>query len=120
MPIGQKLAKDITSHINPLSYINSVEYSIVITGISYTEVTQVISTLKKSSARWDKLPTFVAKKCVPGYIESLTYLIKTFFIEGVFHIELKLSRVVPIFKIDNQTELTHYIPISVLSFFQSF
>ena len=77
MSIGQKLAKDITSDVNPMSYINSVEHSIVITDISYTEVTQVISTLKNSSAGWDELPTCVAKECVNGYIEPLTYLINT-------------------------------------------
>ena len=98
-------------------YINSVEHSIVITDISYTEVTQVISTLKNSSAGWDELPTFVAKECVSGYIEPLTYLINTSFTEGVFPIELKLARVVPIFKICNQTELTNYRPISVRSYF---
>ena len=100
-------AKDITSDVNSMSYINSVEHSIVITNISYTEITQVISTLKKSSAGWDDLPTFVAKECVNGYIEPLTYLINTSFTEGVFSIELKLARVVPIFKIGNQTELTN-------------
>ena len=68
MSIGQKLAKDITSDVNPMSYINSVEHRIVITDISYTEATQVISTLKNSSAGRDELPTFVAKKCVNGYI----------------------------------------------------
>ena len=100
-----------------MSYINSIEHSIVITDISYTEVTQVISTLKKSSAGWDELPTFVAKKCISGYIEPLTYLINTSFTEGVFPKELKLARVVPIFKIGDKTELTNYRPISVLSFF---
>ena len=97
--------------------INSIEHSIVITDISYTEVTQVISTLKNSSAGWDELPTFVAKKCISGYIEPLTYLINTSFTEGVFPKELKLARVVPIFKIGDKTELTNYRPISVLSFF---
>ena len=100
-----------------MSYINSIEHSIVITDISYTEVTQVISTLNNSGAGWDELPTFVAKKCISGYIEPLTYLINTSFTEGVFPKELKLARVVPIFKIGDKTELTNYRPISVLSFF---
>ena len=118
--IGQKLAKDITSDVNPMSYINSIEHSIVITDISYTEVTQVISTLKNSSAGWDELPTFVANKCISGYIEPLTYLINNSFTEGVFPKELKLARVVHIFKIGDKTELTNYRPISVLSFFSKF
>ena len=37
-----------------------------------------------------------------------------------FPIELKLARVVPIFKTGYQTELINYRPISVLSFFQKF
>ena len=80
-------------------------------------VSRYISTLKKSSAGWAELPTFVAKECVSGYIEPLTYMINTSFTEGVFHIELKLARVIPIFKIGNKTELTNYRRISVLSFF---
>ena len=100
-----------------MSYINSVEHSIVITDISYTEVTQVISTLKNSSAGWDQLTTLKAKDCVNGNIELLTYLINTSFTEGIFPIELNLARVVPIFRTGNQTELTNYRSISVLSFF---
>ena len=83
MSIGQKLAKDITTDVNPIPYINSIEHSIIITDISYTEVTHVISTLKNASAGWDELPTFVAKECVNVYIEPLTYLINTSFTEGV-------------------------------------
>ena len=68
-----------------------------------------------------RTPTFVAtKKCINGYIEPLTYLINTSFTEGVFLKELKLSRVVPILKISDKTELTNYRPISVLSFFPKF
>ena len=46
-----------------MSYVKNIEHSIVIKDISCTEVKQVISTLKNSSAGWDEVPTFVAKKC---------------------------------------------------------
>ena len=119
--IGPKLASDITCSINPMSYVNNIEHSIVITDISCTEVKQVISALKNSSAGWDEVPTFVAKKCEDGFIKPLTYLINSSFMEGIFPSELKLARVVPIFKAGDQTQLTNYRPISVLSFFfQSF
>ena len=39
---------------------------------------------------------------------------------GVFFSELKLARVVPIFKSGDPSLLTNYRPISVLSFFQIF
>ena len=59
--VGPKLANDIMCTINPMSYVTSIEHSIAITDISCTEVKQVISSLKNSSAGWDELPTFVAK-----------------------------------------------------------
>ena len=74
-----------------MSYINSIEHSIVITYIPYTEVTQVISTLKNSSDGWDKLPTFVAKKCISGYIEPLTYMINTSFTEGNTSVQISIN-----------------------------
>ena len=36
--IGPRLANDIKCTINPMSYVNSIEHSIVITDISCTEV----------------------------------------------------------------------------------
>ena len=44
--IGQKLAKDITSDVNPMSYMNSIEHNIVITHITCTEVGEVTVKIK--------------------------------------------------------------------------
>ena len=44
--IGQNLARYVTSDVNPMSYINRIEHSIVITDITDTEVEQVILPLK--------------------------------------------------------------------------
>ena len=41
----------------------------------------------------------MAKKCITGFIEPLTYLINKSFSEGIFPTELKLARVVQILKI---------------------
>ena len=59
------LTKDITSDVNTMSYINTIEHDILITDITCTEVAQFIS---KISAGCDKLHTLVAKKGVDGYI----------------------------------------------------
>ena len=40
--------------------------------------------------------------------------------EGVFQSELKLAKVVPIFKVGESDKVTNYRPISVLSFFQKY
>ena len=115
--IGPELAKDIHSDINPLSYVNNINNSIAIFDVSCEEVRNIIHSLKNSSAGHDEFPTFVGKLCVDSYIEPLTFLINSSLRTGVFPSELKLARVVPIFKAGDSSALTNYRPISVLTFF---
>ena len=75
-----------------MSYVKSIQNSIFIVNLSCLEVERVISSLKNSSAGWDEIPTFVAKKCVYSYLKPLTYLINRSFTEGAFPEELKLAR----------------------------
>ena len=85
--------------------------------MSCLEVERVISSLKNSSAGWDEIPTFVAKTCVNSYLTPLTYLINKSFTDGIFPVELKLARVVPILKAGDPSQIANYRPISVLTFF---
>ena len=115
--IGLLLANDIRCSVNPMSYVKSIQNSIVIVNISYLELERVISSLKNSSAGWDEIPTFVAKKFVYSYLKPLTYLINRSFTEGVFPEELKLARVIHILKAGDPSQIANYRPISVLTFF---
>ena len=115
--IGPELSKDIHSDINPLTYVNNVNNPIVTFDVSCDEVKNIIHSLKNSSAGHDEFPTFVEKLCVDSYIEPLTFLINSSLETGVFPSELKLARVVPIFKVGDSSALTNYRPISVLTFF---
>ena len=81
------------------------------------EVEQVISSLKNSNAGWDEIPTFVSIKCVYSYLKPLTYLINKSFTDGIFPVELKLARVVPILKASDLSQIANYKPISVLTLF---
>ena len=112
-----ELAKGIHSDINPLTYVNNISNSIAIFNVSCEEVRNIIHSLKNSSAGHDEFPTFVGKLCVDSYIEPLTFLINSSLKTGVFPSELKLARVVPIFKAGDSSALTNYRPISVLTFF---
>ena len=73
--------------------------------------------MKNSSAGWDEFPALVAKQSIDSYIEPLTCLINRSFKDGIFPNELKLARVVPIFKCGDSTAPSNYRPISILSFF---
>ena len=118
--IGPELANSITSTVNPLSYVNNVMYSIVISTVSEHEIMQIVSILKNSSAGWDEIPASVGKKCIQSYIKPLTHIINMSLREGVFPYELKLAKVIPIYKSGDKTLLTNYRPISILPFFFKF
>ena len=100
-----------------MSYVDGINGSMVLFNISCKEVAQIISTLNNSSAGCDEIPTFVAKQCIPGFIEPLTYLINLSYTEGCFPSGLKLARVVPILKLGDSSQVNNYRPISILTFF---
>ena len=100
-----------------MSYIDIREHSIYIAPTTTTEVKQIIISLKNSSPGWDEIPTFLLKICSNFYVKPLTYLINKSIEEGIFPNELKLARVVPIFKSGDPSSIWNYRPISVLSCF---
>ena len=103
-----------------MTYVNNIERSIVILVVTCEEIKGVIHSLNNSSSGWDEIPTFLVKKCVDSFIEPLTYLVNFSISDGIFPSELKLVRIVPIFKFGDPSLITNYRPISVLSFFLRF
>ena len=54
------------------------------------------------------------KQCVDTYVEPITVHINNYFYHGIFPDELKLARVVPIFKSGDSSNIKNYRPISIL------
>ena len=85
--------------------------------LSENEVRTVILDLKNSAAGWDNFPTFVAKKCIDGSLTPLTKIINKSISHGIFPSELKLARVIPIFKSNDKQDVSNSRPISILTFY---
>ena len=115
--IGPKLANNLKSDIDPLSYVNYNINSIVVQEVSSNQVKEVVNSLNNSSLGHDELPPFVARACMDELIEPMTHMVNESLKSGLFPSELKLARVVPIFKSGDPSLLTNYRSISVLSFF---
>ena len=115
--VGPRLVQQIQSHINPLNYVNDTMKSMFIPYISEYEITETVKSLKNSSAGWDFIPGSIAKQCLKHYIKPLTYLINSSSESGTFPEELKLTKVIPIFKSGDKQDISNYRPISILSFF---
>ena len=92
--------------------MNTVANSIFIPDITTIEVRNVILLLKKNTcAGWDDIPAYVMKMCINVYIEPLTHIIDKSFKEGVFPSELKLAKVVPLFRPGDSSKITIIIII---------
>ena len=75
--------------------------------------------MKDSAPGYDNLPASILKQCVSKYIAPLIYLINSSFSQGIFPDDLKIAKVLPIFKAGNEHLIptTQYTPISVIPFF---
>ena len=109
--------KFFENSLNPMQYVKSTLNSISIPIISESEVVAAIKSLKNSSAGYDEVPARVLKQNINIFIKPLTHLINSSIKEGIFPDELKIAKVVPIFKAADKHCIENYRPISVLSVF---
>lgn len=72
----------------------------------------------KTSSGADEIPNFVLKKVLPLIIKPLTFLVNLSFLLGKFPNDLKIGKVVPIFKKDNPKSIENYRAITIPSCFQ--
>ena len=100
-----------------MTYIIPVQNSMYMPELSENDVKNIILSLENSAAGWDNFPTFMAKQCIDGYISPLTSIINKAITQGIFPRELKLARVIPIFKSGDKQDVSNYRPISILTFF---
>ena len=115
--VGSSLAKNIPTETDPLHYIESLENSIHIPEIYMDEVRTIISAITNSASGYDELPASILKQCTDSYLEPLTHLINLSISLGIMPDELKVARVIPIFKGEDEQLVQNYRPISVLPFF---
>ena len=117
---GLKLASYQTpTTLNPLNSLQFNANSLVIDHIEEIEVVRIINSLNNSSPGWDCIPAKLAKRVLNYYIKPLTFLINQSFHDGIFPDELKLAKVIPIYKSGSTMELNNYRPISVLNIFSN-
>ena len=115
--VGSVLENSITSTIDPLVYVVSNVNTINIPYICREEIATIIKGLKNSSAGADELLPSIMKQCSDLYIHPLTHLINVSLKQGVFPQELKLAKVLPIYKSGNKQLIQNYRPISILPYF---
>ena len=116
--IGPKLAEEIgpsdTSFDSFLLERNQNLFSF--SRISEMDILRICNQLKpKLSSGADFISTKLLKEIAPFIITPLHYLINLSLETGFVPPELKLAKIVPVFKDGNSHEFTNYRPISLLS-----
>lgn len=106
-------AKNINNNSN--SFVQNIKSKFSLRPVEPKEVEKVISSFKnKLSTGYDEIPVTVLKAAKYHLSPVLTHLINSSFISGYFPIELKISKIIPIHKKNDLTDIANYRPISLL------
>ena len=98
--VGYSLASSIQSENDPLVYLQTNIKSIYIPELDKVGIKSTITSINNSASGYDELPASIMKQCVDSYIEPLTFLVNQSIQQGVFPAELKIARIIPLYKGD--------------------
>ena len=116
--IGPMLAAKINSNGKlPVSHYlqQPTETTFSFSMIQSDEILKIVSNfLPKSSAGHDGLSMKIIKRVIVKLSEPLCVIINQSLFSGIFPYKLKIARVIPVFKKDDNTILDNYRPISIL------
>ena len=114
--IGPTLAKSIPRNDKCPTYSMNKKalHSMLIVPTFEDEVSSIIKSLNSGAAGWDSVSMKLLKSVQPAIIHPLTYVLNLSLTTGIFPRELKIARVIPLFKSGDITVLSNYRPVSVL------
>ena len=117
--VGAKLATNFANHSNNdhKKYLNPPTlHSILLYKINENEIKDTIKSLKNSnSSGHDYFSTRFIKLSAPILIPALVRIFNLAISTGVYPTNLKIAKVIPIFKKGDPTSVNNYRPISILS-----
>ena len=116
--VGPNLAKKISpTSQSPTSFMTSNCNGMVVLPVNQSEIIDIIKTLKHSRPGWDAISANVVKVTYPCFIEPLAHIMNLSIKQGIFPNELKLAKVIPLYKASDPMVFSNYKPVSVLPLF---
>ena len=117
--IGPTLASKIPAgRYDPITYIkNGTTNSIYLRPVNEEGVSNILKDMKNSSAGWDCISPSIIKKTYEYFVVPLVHICNVSFLYGMFPKELKIAKVIPLFKGGESKYLINYRPVSVLPVF---
>ena len=110
-----KIVNNIPSNSASVNDLSNHKNSIFLEPFAEDELHNLLkSKLKnKPSAGPDEIPSFIIKKVIHVIIQPLTYLVNLSFTSGIFPSNLKMGKVVPVYKKHDPQKVENYRPITV-------
>ena len=115
--IGPTLAKKIPSQIiSPLQFMGQrVFNSLFLEPLYPGEIDMIVQNLKHSAPGHDEITTAVSQLALPSIRTPLVHVMNLSLAEGIFPDELKVAKVLPLYKGDNPMLFNNYRPVSLLN-----
>ena len=83
--------------------------------VSEDEIINIVKSFKpKHSNDNNGLSMYVISKVIKSIVRPLAHIFNVSFLSGLFPDDMKISRIIPLFKNGKKTEFTNYRPISIL------
>ena len=117
--IGASLAKNI--HVSDKKTSDYMSHDVLelfyLSPVAEAEVDKIISNFRDSAAGWDELKPSIIKTVKDSIKTPLAHIGNLSFDTGIFPVELKIAKIVPIFKSGDECIFTNYRPVSILPVF---
>jgi hypothetical protein len=82
-----------------------------------TEISDIIKSLNDSAAGPDGISSEIIKQSLQYIAPPLTHIVNLSLQQGVFPDEMKVAKVIPLFKSGDKTSVNNFRPISLLPVF---
>mgnify|MGYP002803405145 CR=1 FL=1 len=88
------------------------------TAIEIIEISKSFQSIK--AAGYDKIPMSIIKRIIDIIAEPIAHIINLSITSGIVPDEMKIARVIPLFKAGDRAIVSNYRPVSILPSFSKF
>ena len=117
--LGASLAKKIpTTNIDPITFLKrSIHENILFSVVTEKELIDLLKNMKSASSGWDGLSPHIIKLTSHFFTKPLLHICNLSLSCGVFPSELKIAKVLPLYKSGDDVQLVNHRPVSILPVF---
>ena len=120
--IGQNLAKNIeppSENVTVENFLgNSNNQSIFLSSVEESEIIKIVKNWKnKKSTGFDNIDMTIVKQVISHIVKPLSYtacICNMSLTSGIFPNNMKIAKVIPLYKANGKNEFTNYRPVSLL------